>query len=175
MFELVPYDPDVHRDEYVQMSKDYMTWIFDQLDKNYDLNSRNWLEVPFEEWLDGIVDPFENLEPPQGILYMIESPEGVVGMGAMKKLRDDCGEIKRMYNCPEYRGQGLGRKMIVRLLEDGKRFGCKSFKLDTPKWAKAAQGLYKSVGFVEGEKYPESEIPELFQKYWMWMEKVLTK
>lgn len=171
MFELVPYDPLIHRDEYVQLSKDYMIEIFDELDKNYNLNSRSWLEVPFEEWLEGIVDPFEKLEPPYGILYMIESPEGIVGMGAMKKLRDSCGEIKRMYNRPEYRGKGLGRKVLSRLLEDGKNFGCKSFQLDTPKWATPAQGLYRSVGFIDREIYPESEIPEIFQPYWIWMEK----
>ena len=158
MAKLVQYDPEVHKIEYVQMSKDYMIWVLDQLDETYGINSRSRIEIPWDKWLDGIVDPFEKLDPPHGVLYMVMVDGEIAGMGAMKKLTDTVGEIKRMYNKPEYRGRGIGRKMLNQLLEDGKRFGCQSFKLDTPKFSVAAQHLYKSVGFEETEKYPESEI-----------------
>ena len=171
MVTLVPYDLTLHKSEYVQISKDYMIWVLDQLDAHFGINSRSYIDIPFDEWLDGVVDPFEKLEPPYGSLYMAIINGEVVGMGAIKKLSETIGEIKRMYNKPEYRGQGIGRKMINKLLSDGKHFGCKSFKLDTPKFSIAAQNLYKSVGFVESEKYPESEIPPFFQDYWVFMEK----
>jgi ribosomal protein S18 acetylase RimI-like enzyme len=72
---------------------------------------------------------------------------------------------------PKYRGRRYGRIMLNRLLEEGRKFGCSSFRLDTPKWAHAARHLYMSTGFTEREAYPGSEIPPMFQPYWIWMEK----
>jgi GNAT superfamily N-acetyltransferase len=119
----------LHKNEYVQMSKDYMIWVLDELDAHFGINSRSYIEMPFDEWLEGIVDPFEKLVPPNGSLYMAMINGEVVGMGAIKKLSHTVGEIKRMYNKPEYRGLGIGRAMIDQLLSDGKQFGCKTLNL----------------------------------------------
>ena len=80
-------------------------------------------------------------------------------------------EIKGMFNKPEFRGNGFGKRMLNLLLEDGKRFGSNSFKLDSPNWSYAAHHIYKSAGFVERDRYSESEIPPIIQPYWIWMEK----
>ncbi|MFH0850012.1 MAG: GNAT family N-acetyltransferase [Candidatus Bathyarchaeota archaeon] len=92
-------------------------------------------------------------------------------MRALTRLGDEMGEIKRMYNRPLYRIRGLGKQMLHRQLETGREYGITSFMLDTPKWAYAAQHIYKSVGFKEIEEYPESQIPPDFKQYWMFMEK----
>jgi len=57
------------------------------------------------------------LKPPGGILYMLVVEGEVAGMGALRKLSDEVGEVKRMYNRPHYRGRGLGKKMLKRLLD----------------------------------------------------------
>ena len=92
-------------------------------------------------------------------------------MGAIHKLEKNIGEIKRMYIRPEYRGRKLSRKILNQLLETGDKMGCVSYILDTPKFAYAAQHLYKTAGFTEIEHYTESEIPPLLQPFWMYMEK----
>ena len=35
----------------------------------------------------------------------------------------------------------------------------------------AAQHVYRSAGFQEREKYPETEVPPELQPYWIYMEK----
>jgi heterodisulfide reductase subunit A len=41
-------------------------------------------------------------------------------MGAVKRLEDGVGEIKRMYIKPELQGRGLGKEMMARLEEKAK-------------------------------------------------------
>ncbi len=37
----------------------------------------------------------------------------------------------------------------------------------------ATQYVYRSAGFQEREKYPETEVPPLFQPFWLYLEKLL--
>ena len=57
---------------------------------------------------------------PEGTLQILEVDGKVAGMGVVHKLSEDTGEIKRMYNRPEHRGNGFGRLMLNTLLDIGK-------------------------------------------------------
>lgn len=169
--EFVPFDKNVHMKEFHDMNIEYMTWIFNELDNNYQIDSLAMMGMSIPEVVDSTIRPFLGLKPPEGILLLAEVEGKIAGMGALTRLGDEMGEIKRMYNRPQYRGRGLGKQMLHRLLEMGKEYGYTSFMLDTPKWAYAAQHIYKSAGFKEIEEYPESQIPPDFRQYWMFMEK----
>jgi len=92
-------------------------------------------------------------------------------MGALRKLNDKTGEIKRLYIRPLYRGKGYGKQMLNKLLEAGTKFGCSSFLLETPGFSRAAQHIYRSAGFKERKEYPESETPTILRPHWLFMEK----
>ena len=62
-------------------------------------------------------------------------------------------------------------KMLKILLEARRELECSIFRLSTPKFAHAAQHIYRSFGFVEREGYPESEVPVAYKQYWIFMEK----
>ena len=171
MEEFVPFDPNIHKNEFIRMNIEYMEWIFSQLDENYQLDSLSKLGMTVPEIVNATIEPFLKLKPPEGIIYLLIVEGDVAGMGALEKLSDEVGEIKRMYSRPQYRGRGYGKIMLNRLLEVGRQFGCSSFRLDTPKWAHAAQHIYRSAGFKEREEYPESEIPPNLRSYWLFMEK----
>ena len=94
-------------------------------------------------------------------------------MGALRKLKIDVGEIKRMYIQPEYRGNGYGKAMLTQLLKKGKEFGFSTIRLDTGKFMDAAHYVYRSAGFQEREIYPETEVPPLLQPFWLYMEKFI--
>jgi len=111
------------------------------------------------------------LKPPDGIIYLLVVEGDIAGMGALKKLSDEIGEIKRMYIRPPYRGKGYGKQMLNRLLEAGREFGCSSFRLETSKFMTTAQHIYKSAGFIEREEYPECETPPILRPYQLFMEK----
>lgn len=169
--KIVPFDSDAHKKVFVQMNVEYVTWISDQLKENYRVDPFSVLGQTIPEYVNDNLELFTSLRPPDGVLYMLEVEGEVAGMGALKKLDDEVGEIKRMYNRPHTRGRGYGRMMLNRLLEDGRKMGCSSFLLDSPRFSNAAHNLYRSVGFKEREAYPESEVPEMFRPFWIFMEK----
>jgi len=170
MEEFVPFDPDVHMEEFIQMNVEYLTWVSDQLDENYQIDAFSMLGQTIPEWVDDNLEPYISLKPPKGILYILEVDGDVAGMGALKKLSGGIGEVKRMYNRPQFRRRGYARRMLDKLMEAGREYGFSTFRLDTPKFS-VAHHLYRSTGFTEREAYPESEIPPMFQPYWIWMEK----
>jgi len=169
--ELVELDPQIHGEEFVQMNIEYITSLQDLLDETYQLDTRSILETSVEERAKMTLDEFTRIKSPNGIVYILEVNGKVAGMGALRKIGDGVGEVKRMFNYPRYRGKGYGRKMLNKLMEAGREFGFSTIKLDTPKFAYAAQGLYHSVGFKEVEVYPESDIQPPWDQYWLYMEK----
>ena len=170
MEEFVPFNKDIHMEEFIQMNVEYLTWVSDQLDENYQLDAASVLGQTIPEWVDDNLEPYISLKPPEGILYILEVDGDIAGMGVLKKLSDGIGEVKRMYNRPQFRRMGYARQMLNKLLEAGREYGFSTSRLDIPKFS-VAHHLYKSSGFTEREAYPESEVPPMFQPYWIWMEK----
>jgi GNAT superfamily N-acetyltransferase len=171
MVKIIPFDPQFHENEYIRMNIELLSWYRDELLENYNVDSEAEIGQTTEEYVKENTHIFTSLHPPKGIIFIVDVDGDIAGTGAIKKYRDSMGEIKRMYIRPKYRGNGYSKKLINKLLETGYEYGWSSFILDTPKFANAAQGLYRSVGFQEREPYPESEVPPMWIPYWMYMEK----
>ena len=171
MENLVPFDIEVHLEDFKQFCIESMTWHCEELEKNYGIDAIAIIGQSIEEWAETNLEPYISMNPPQGILYILEVNEESAGMGAIMKLRDQTGEIHRMYNRPIYRGRGLMQKMVNRLLQDGKNFGYEKVVLATPKFAHAAQHIYRKAGFKERPIFEGNEIPPELQQYWLYMEK----
>jgi ribosomal protein S18 acetylase RimI-like enzyme len=171
MAKFVPFDLDVHKEVFVELNVEFITWIADQLRENYQLDSVSKIGQTIPEYVDAHLEDLTSLKPPDGAIYLLVDDGDVAGMGAIRKLSDKVGEIKRMYIRPLYRGRGYGKQMLNKLLEVGREFVCSSFLLETSKFMTVAQHIYKSAGFVEREEYPESETPEIFRSYQIFMEK----
>jgi len=169
--EFVPFDLNVHKEEYVKLNIEFLTWIADQYGENYQIDAVSIIGQIIPEYVDAHLEDLTSLKPPDGIIYLLVVEGDIAGMGALRKLSHKIGEIKRMYIRPFYRGRGYGKQMLNRLLKVGRRFGCSSFLLETSKFMTVAQHIYKSFGFIEREEYPESETPTLFRQYQLYMEK----
>ncbi|BAY42755.1 GCN5-related N-acetyltransferase [Scytonema sp. HK-05] len=115
----------------------------------------------------------QQFAPPQGRLLLGEYETKIAGCACLRKIGEDVGEIKRMYVRPEFRRKGIGRSLLQAIIHEAKQIGYSKIRLDTAPFAKAAQALYRSLGFQEIEPYPESEIPEKFRPSWVFMELVI--
>ena len=105
------------------------------------------------------------------LIAMVDGkPAGCIALRALPELGPGICEMKRMYVRPGFRGLGIGRKLAERLLEEAKAIGYTTMKLDSdtaPKFA-AAIALYRSLGFVECERYNADPDPKT-----IWMDKRL--
>jgi ribosomal protein S18 acetylase RimI-like enzyme len=173
MENFIVFRPDVHRSTIVDLSENYFDWMASELQKNYDIDVYPIIGVTLQDYVENNVDEFASSILTDGVLYLIQVEDKIVGMGALRKLKEGIGEIKRMYIKPEYQGKGLGKKMLQLLLRRGKEYGFSAIYLETGSFMRNAQHLYRSVGFYNRGEYPETEVPPQLRHVWLFMEKTL--
>lgn len=94
--------------------------------------------------------------PPTGRLYLALADGAIAGCIALRKLDDQRCEMKRLYVRPEYRGQGIGRQLTDRILEDARGIGYRQILLDTFPFLDHALTMYRNMGFREIPRYNDS-------------------
>ena len=173
MYEIVMVTNDQDISDFTVINIEYIDWIFRNIKSEYGLeaipmdeNYRNNLEA----YCMDLIKKFTEFEPPAGAFYLIKSGTEIVGMGGIKKINSNVGEIKRIYVKPNHRGHKLGSKLIEHLINDARIFGFNAIRLETGDYMKSAQKIYRSFGFREIDPYPESEAPEEFYQHEIFME-----
>ena len=126
--------------------------------------------VDVNEMLNHSTSEMDLFFAPTGRLLLAKEGERVAGTAFLKKLREDTCEIKRMYVRPEFRGKKVGKNLLSQLIQDAKLIGYSKILLDSAIYMEKAHSLYRSMGFIEVDRYPESEMDLDFQKYMVYME-----
>lgn len=173
MVKFVPYDEKTHRAQFFDLNVEFLTWYSDKMLERSNINAEAMIGQSIREYVKSFLDDFVKIRPPEGIIYVLEARGRVVGMGALKKLETEVGEIKRMYIRPEYRGKGFGKELLKRLIEKSKEFGYSTLRLESAKFMPAAHHVYRSAGFKERGKYSGGETPEWALPHCIFMEKKL--
>ena len=75
----------------------------------------------------------------------------MVGVGALKRLSAEHGEIKSMHTAEPARGQGVGSAMLRHIMAAARARGMTRLSLETGSWPYfvPARALYTRHGFVE--------------------------
>jgi GNAT superfamily N-acetyltransferase len=158
---ILPTDVDVVR----KLWLDYLTWGNNEMQSLYGVHPHD-PEVAVEQDIK-LIDKFL---PPHGRLILAVYDDKVCGLGSLKSINPDIGEIKRMYVDPSFRKIGAGKTILQSLINAAKEAGYMKIRLDSPKFMEAAHALYRSFGFKDIAVYPEVEIPEEFRQYLLFME-----
>ena len=82
-------------------------------------------------------------------LWTIWDGDTLAGLGALRQLDDQIGEIKSMHVRHEMRGRGAGDAMLAHLVRSAEALGLKQVSLETGAWAyfDPARRLYERHGF----------------------------
>jgi ribosomal protein S18 acetylase RimI-like enzyme len=166
------YQADIIRDSQriQELFTELSLFIFDNVSRRFGVGT----ESDAQKWVVGWMAEFEKFRPPNGGLMVAAVDNEIVGVGCLGILGEEIGHIRHVYVQPQFRGRGLGRKIVENLIKQSKVMGHKIIRLDTGWFMEAAQGLYHSVGFKIISPYPGSEVPEELHPYWIFMEKDLT-
>jgi len=91
--------------------------------------------------------------PPDGALILALADGRPAGCVALRKINEDTCEMKRLYVRNEYRGLGIGKQLISKVIEKARELNYGFMRLDTLATMKKAQELYKAFGFYDIEPY----------------------
>jgi ribosomal protein S18 acetylase RimI-like enzyme len=100
----------------------------------------------FEAELAGLPGAYA---PPAGRLLVAEAGGELAGCVALRTHAAGVGEIKRLFVRPGFRGRGLGRELINRVVAEAAAAGYRELVLDTLPVMGEAIALYRSAGFAE--------------------------
>lgn len=88
------------------------------------------------------------LETGGTFLVFINDQNEILGTGGiMPKSKTSC-ELRKMYFDKSIRGQGLGRALLTKLINQAQELGFKHITLETASVLKEAIELYQSAGFT---------------------------
>ena len=107
--------------------------------------------------------------PPRGRLFLALADGEIAGSVCLRPFDARTGEMKRLYVRPEFRGRGLGGRLVRLILSEASSAGYGRIVLDTLPSMGDAQALYERLGFrdippygfnpVPGVRYMALEIP----------------
>ena len=96
---------------------------------------------------------------PSGRLLIAQCEQQAAGCVALRKLEDNICEMKRLYVRPAYRGHGLGRILVERVIAEARAIGYERMRLDTVASSmQDAVELYRRMGFEEIAPYRANPI-----------------
>jgi putative acetyltransferase len=97
------------------------------------------------------------LRAPEVSFWSAWEGDDVVGVGALKRLSADHGEIKSMHTAEAARGHGVGSAILREIMAAARARGMTRLSLETGSWPyfTAARALYARHGFVECRPFGE--------------------
>ena len=118
---------------------EYIQWL------NQDLSFQN---------IDDELSNFpQKYKEPEGSFIIAKENNDVIGCVGFTNIGDKICEMKRLFVNDNYKGKGIGKKLVEKIIEYAKLKKYKIIRLDTINTMEAALNLYYKIGFYEIEPY----------------------
>jgi ribosomal protein S18 acetylase RimI-like enzyme len=141
-----------------------------QADTDDDIETSRGIFREYESWLgldlcfQGFEDELRGLPGkyvlPDGRLLLAYADEKLAGCAALRKLEPGVCEMKRLFVRDAFRGLGVGKLLIEKLIAEAAKAGYETMRLDTyPAKMKNAVALYYGYGFYEISPYYKNPYP----------------
>lgn len=111
----------------------------------------------------GVPAPDAVFTPARGGIFVVATSDGVpVACGGIQQIGDGIGEVKRMWVDGDWRGAGLGARMLRDLEDRAVALGHHTVRLDTNSALTEAIALYDRSGYRRIERYNDNPHAEVF-------------
>jgi ribosomal protein S18 acetylase RimI-like enzyme len=105
----------------------------------------------FESELAGLPGKYA---PPAGELLLArDESNSPLGCVALRPLLIGVCEMKRLYVAPQGRGRGIGKALMIAVINEARKKGYREMRLDTLPSMATAQAMYRGAGFEPMEPY----------------------
>jgi DNA-binding MarR family transcriptional regulator len=98
----------------------------------------------------------EEMAPPLGRFVVAQVDGEPIGCGALKRVGERSGEIKRVWVAKSARGLGIARRILMKLETEARGMGLSVLRLDTNKALTEAHALYRKQGYREVEPFNDN-------------------
>ncbi len=100
--------------------------------------------------------------PPTGHLLLAQEEGEAAGSAGLRRVTEERAELKRLYVRPEFRGRGVGRALVMALIDAARERGYRWIQVHTAEFLTEALQLYHDLGFKEIPPARNDEAVELF-------------
>ena len=94
------------------------------------------------DWSGALAADAAAMAPGAGVFVVATSEGRPIACGGVQQLSEDTGEIKRMWVHPDWRGAGLGARLLRQLEDTSARLGHRVVRLDTNRTLTEAISMY---------------------------------
>lgn len=154
-----------YEDELAELLEAYHAAANEQGAEWFDVEDFGWA---VSEAVTADLDRLES-EPVDDPLFLAIDADDAVGTVQVKQLDRSTVEVKRLYVEPSYRGNGVGRRLVDRVLEETAVDGYETLRLGVAPYHDRARTLYRSLDFEFTPPYEGSNCPEWLHDDWNFM------
>jgi GNAT superfamily N-acetyltransferase len=136
--------------------------------------NRAWIAGNFvveeKDW-EVLNDPVGHIVDLGGAIFMATQEGVAIGTCALLAMEDGVFEVAKMTVAEQYRGQGIGRRLLAHVIERAREMGGSRLYLETNSRLRNAIHVYESLGFVHLP--PERVHPSPYARADVYMELLL--
>lgn len=121
--------------------------------------ARLGIDLCFQQFDDELAKLPGSYVAPAGQLLVADAGSELAGCVACRPHLNGACEMKRLYVRAQFRGHGLGRRLVEQLLERARSSGYREVVLDALPVMSEAIALYRSAGFLETAAYCVNPVP----------------
>ena len=99
------------------------------------------------------------LQAPNVTAWSAWEGDAICGIGALKQLDDEAGEVKSMRTHPQHLRRGVAAALLEHIINEARTRGLRRLSLETGRGPafEPALALYRKRGFVKGEQFADYE------------------